>query len=258
MGFTIKFHSVHPEQRTAKPAMAPYPYPIQCRTVTAAGLQRVWRQAAGRGPPRTCCKRRKDAGPRESPMHGTAAALPVLFLLERSPCRDPARDTSRPASRRVEPWTHLSRPGINCMSAAARQPEPSGQSSAHHCLRCVPVRRARRDDGRGATVRTPACRNSCSAPARASYGVAGCGCDCEQDATVTVLRRGGPCTVAQRRQAGAIIVLVRSSFMEEQGVPGPAVDPVVAEPEPQRAVWPDRGPHVLGPRPWGCATAVLR
>ena len=149
MGFTIKFHSVHPEQRTAKPAMAPYPYPIQCRTVTAAGLQRVWRQAAGRRPPCTCCKRRKDAGPRESPMHGTAAALPVLFLLERSPRREAARDTSRAASRRVEPWTHLSRPGINCMSAAARQPEPSGQSSAHHCLRCVPVRRARRDDGQG-------------------------------------------------------------------------------------------------------------
>ena len=130
-------------------AVAPYPYPIQCHTVTAAGLQRVWRQAAGRRPPCTCCKRRKDAGPRESPMHGTAAALRVLFLLERSPRREPARDTSRPASRRVEPWTHLSRPGINCMSAAARQPEPSGQSSAHHCLRCVPVRRARRDDGQG-------------------------------------------------------------------------------------------------------------
>jgi len=133
MGFTIKFHSVHPEQRTAKPAMAPYPYPIQCRTVTAAGLQRVWRQAAGRRPPCTCCKRRKDAGPRESPMHGTAAALPVLFLLERSPCRDPARDTSRPASRRVEPWTHLSRPGINCMSAAARQPEQRSSLPAFLC-----------------------------------------------------------------------------------------------------------------------------
>lgn len=39
------------------------------------------------------------------------------------------------------------------------------------------------------------------------------------------------------------------SFMEEQGVPGPAVDPVVAEPQ-QLAV--------LARGPWGCATAVLK
>jgi hypothetical protein len=106
--------------------MASYSYPIQCRTVTAR-LQRVGLQAAGIGPPCTCCKRRKDAGlaspAREPDRRDGCWLLLCLSQLERSP---------RPRRK-----IHA---GINCMSAAAR---------AARIIACVPVRLARRDDGQG-------------------------------------------------------------------------------------------------------------
>lgn len=258
---------VNPLSNQPQPAMAPYPVQIvQCRTVTAAAsrlatdgrqrasllhlllqtAKRCWRLHIAFGP-----------GPRARGRDDCCcSACLFLLLLERSP---PAASphATRPGRRRVA-WTDTSITSRPASTACQRLPEQ--QRSAHHCACGVPVRRASRQTRRrpgangrvrpaghlAATVRTPtpACSNSCSDPA-SCYG----GRDCEQDArpTPTVLRRGGPCTVAQpaRRQARAIIVVVVHGGA---GLPGLAVDPVVvAEPQLARVA----GQRSNGPRLWG-------